>query len=86
MFTTIRKLLLSLIEGAKGFGLQRDIDNANDYLEYHEYGLCFEIIVTQLYEHEIKIDQKYFLLISKIGENLKLPLDDYVFMKELVTE
>lgn len=81
----MKKKLAALIKEAKILGLpQRDLDSANDFLINHEYGLCYETVVTQLYEYDTAIDNKLYSLISKIAKDLGLSEDDYLFMKELV--
>lgn len=81
----MKKKLVALIEGAKILGLpQRDLDSANDFLINHEYGLCYDTVITQLYEYDIEIDNKIYSLISKIAKDLSLSEDDYLFMKDLV--
>ena len=81
----MKKKLAALIEEAKILGLpQRDLDNANDFLINHEYGLCYDTVITQLYEYDIEIDNKIYSLISKIAKDLSLSENDYLFMKDLV--
>lgn len=81
----MKKKLAALIEGAKILGLhQRDLDDANDFLINHEYGLCYDTVITQLYEYDIKIDNKIYSLISKIAKDLSFSENDYLFMKDLV--
>lgn len=81
----MKKKLAALIEEAKILGLpQRDLDNANDFLINHEYGLCYDTVITQLYEYDIEIENKIYSLISKIAKDLCLSEDDYLFMKELI--
>ncbi|CAH0191046.1 hypothetical protein SRABI27_01505 [Pedobacter sp. Bi27] len=81
----MKKKLAALIEEVKILGLpQRDLDNANDFLINHEYGLCYDTVITQLYEYDIEIDNKIYSLISKIAKDLSLSENDYLFMKDLV--
>lgn len=81
----MKKKLAALIEEAKILGLpQRDLDNANDFLINREYGLCYDTVITQLYEYDIEIDNKIYSLISKIAKDLSLSENDYLFMKDLV--
>jgi len=79
--------LLKLIEVAKILALkENDLRNAKDYLLHNEFGLCFETIITQMYEDDIKIDNEIYKSISKIGESINLVQDSYCFMKELIRE
>lgn len=78
-------LIHSLIYAAKEIGLgDIDINNSTDLLENREYGLAFDTIITQLYEHEIEIDVQYYKLIEVIAHKMQIPEEEYSFMKELV--
>lgn len=77
--------LKGLITDATEFGLpDTDVKNAAEFLEYNEWGLCFEIIVTQLYEFDIHIDESFYQKAVAIGESMKLPINKYDFIKRLI--
>ncbi|MCU0471329.1 MAG: MafI family immunity protein [Arcicella sp.] len=77
--------LLHLIDGAKILGLSNaDIQVAQDFLTFNELGLSFDTIITQMYEYDIEITIEYYSMISKIGESMQIPLEEYSFMKELI--
>ncbi|MGQ7857466.1 MafI family immunity protein [Pedobacter sp. WC2501] len=79
------QVLLNLIDFARIFGLNEDdLKNAKDYLRYQEFGLCFDTIITQMYEYDIEIENDFYTLISKIGDKMKLENENYSFMKELI--
>jgi hypothetical protein len=79
--------LLRLIEIARILGLnERDLKNAEDFLKHNEFGLCFDTIVTQLYEYDIEIDNEFYESISKIGDRMNLKQGSYSFMKELIRD
>ena len=74
-----------LIDIAKQLGLpDSDLMNAIDFLEHDEYGLCFDTIVTQMYEYDIEIDDEFYSLLICISVKLVLSSDSYSFMKELI--
>ena len=51
--------LLKIMEVARILGLsENDLKSAKDYLVHNELGLCFDTIITQLYEYDIEIDNK----------------------------
>lgn len=76
-----------LIEGAKLLGLSNEnIENAQEFLKYNELGLCFDTVVSQLYEYDIEINNDFYALVSKIGVTLLLPSNEYDFMKELIRD
>ena len=77
--------LLKLIEIARMLGLkENDLKNAKDYLIHNEFGLCFDTLITQLYEYDIEIDVDLYESIDKIGKKMSLDQDSYSFMKELI--
>jgi len=81
----IKNDLLEAIEMSKIFGLnENDISNAKEYLEYNEFELCFDTLITQLYEFDIVINEKFYELIDKIAKAIKLSEEKYIFMKELI--
>jgi hypothetical protein len=83
----IRDALFKLIEIATLPGLDEyDLKNAEDFLKHNEFGLCFETILTQMYEYEIKIDEDFYELIAKIGKQMNFKQVNYSFMKELIRD
>lgn len=77
--------LLRLIEIARISGLnENDLKNAIDFLNQNEFGLCFDTIITQMYEYDLEIDNDVYSLISNIGKSMNLEIDSYYFMKELI--
>ncbi len=84
---TLVNVLLRLIEIARILGLDnRDLKNAEDFLMHNEFGLCFDTIITQMYEYDIEIDNELYESISKIGERMNLEQESYSFMKELIRD
>ncbi len=83
----LNSTLARLIEISKILGLNEgDLNNAREYLIYNEYGLCFDTLITQLYEFDIEINTEFYKLIVQIGELLALDEDSYSFMKELIRD
>lgn len=81
----IKNILTVLIESAKTLGLdEQDINTAKEFLEHHEYSLCFDTLITQIYEYDIEIDDEFYEAIIKIASSMNLPFDNYSFMKELI--
>ena len=84
---TLLNVLLRLIETARILGLNyRDLKNAEDLLIHNEFGLCFDTIITQMYEYDIEIDDELYESISKIGDRMNLKPESYTFMKELIRD
>jgi hypothetical protein len=87
MAKDLKKNLKTLIDSTKALGLnQKDIDHSLEYLAYNEYGLCFDQIVTQLYEYDIEITLSVYQLIEEIGMLLDLSPSDYSHMKETIKD
>lgn len=75
MWNKTKKTLLGLIDGAKELGLgETDLNNAREYIDNGEFALCFDIIVTQMYENDIEIKESFFQLIRDIAEALGAPI------------
>lgn len=83
----IADALLRLIAEARILGLDdRDLNIAEDFLVHHEFGLCFDTLITQMYEYDIEIDNEFYELMSEIAERLELERESYSFMKQLITK
>lgn len=81
----LAKELRLFIERAREFGLPgRDVENAEMFLEHHEYGLCFETLVEQLYEYDIPIDRELVTLAASLGSAMKYESESWVCLEELV--
>ena len=77
-----KKLLNNLIEKAAELGLsEQDIKHAKEFLEYNEDFLCFDQIVTQMYEYDILIDGSFYALVESIAKNWKLDEKEYTYLK-----
>ena len=84
---SIKDLLALLIERAKIFGLPTaDLNHASGFLLAKEYGLCLNTVVTQLYEYEIRIDDRYFTLIVTVAEKMNMKEESYQYIKELISK
>lgn len=80
-----KKSLLSFIKMAEQMGLQSvDAENARDLFLHHEFELCFDTVITQLYEHRIKISSEFYNLACGISDELKIEGKNYAFLKELL--
>lgn len=84
-FNNTKKELKNLLETSSRFEIrQKDLKDALEFLEHGEYELCFDTLVTQMYEYEVAINEDFYQLLCKVGNKLKLPSSRYLFMKELV--
>lgn len=74
-----------LIVKAKDFGLpQVDVENAEISLDYNEFGLSFDTVLQQLYEHNIKIDRDFYNLAMETCEIMNIEKEKYQFLTELL--
>lgn len=81
-----KKSLIELVNRAQELGLSSEASiAAKEYIEYNEYGVGFELVLSQLYEFEISIDKEFYLMLVHIAKELKLPPEDYLFMEELIS-
>jgi len=84
---TLINILTALLKSARMLGIRdEDLKSAQDFLNHHEFGLCFDTIVTQMYEYDIEIDTEFYKLIDKIGNKLNLPPESYSMMEDLIRD
>jgi hypothetical protein len=80
-----KRKLAELVINAEALGLpDRDVANINSLLEHTEYGEALSTLATQLHEHTIFLDAGYYHLLQSVAEKMKLPEQEYLFVKELV--
>lgn len=71
-----------MLEQSRALGLPEvDLNTATEFLKNHEYGLCLDTVLTQLFEHGIAIDAAFYHLVVEITEKMDLKEADYVFMR-----
>jgi hypothetical protein len=81
----MRELLRNIIAKAGSLGLPySDIANAQEFLEHNEFGVCLDTIVTQLYEHDIKIDEEFYSLVLGAANEMKIPEKEIEYVRELL--
>ena len=75
----------ALIAKCRLLGLpEQDCVNANEFLQYHEYALAFDTILTLMYEFDIPINAELYEQIETIARRMSLEAKDYSFMAELI--
>ena len=80
---TILKQIQEILQEAITINLPKDdISSCLEYLENKEYGLCFDTIVTQLYEHDLKISNEFYDNIQMVGIKLGINEDEFDYLKE----
>jgi hypothetical protein len=80
-YQKLKKLLLELIDSVKSLLPQSDIDNATEMIEHNEFGIGFNIICEQLFEHDIEISEEDYQKIVEIGQKIELPDSKWIFLK-----
>jgi hypothetical protein len=79
--------LKTLIDEAEHLGLPEvDLKHAIEFLEHHEYGLCFDQLVTQLYEFEILISEGFYRHVDEAAKQMHLPTESYIFIAQLINK
>lgn len=67
----MQKQLKRLIERARALGLpEQDCHIALEFVAHHEWGLAYDMIVTQMFEYDIPADLAYTSLAEKIANRL----------------
>lgn len=83
----LRQKLQKLTDIAKIIGLnEADLHKVIEYLDYDEYGLCFETIITQLDENDLKITAPIYGFMLEIANEMKLDWENYFFIEEMITD
>ncbi|TWR29959.1 hypothetical protein FPZ43_08910 [Mucilaginibacter pallidiroseus] len=81
----VKAHLNSIIDRAASYGLTSvDVDYATDFLAAHEFLLCLDHIVTQLFEYNISVDDQFFIDIEHVAHIVGMPEDDYSHIKSLI--
>ena len=76
-----------LIKRAEALGLdESDLRTSVEFLEHREFGLCFDTIITQMYERSIVIDPAFYELVSRIGNQMDVDEDHYTFLVNLIVD
>lgn len=84
---SLRRKIRDFIDAAELSGAhKRDAVFSRSLLEHNEYGLAFDTLISQMYEHDIRIENSFYLLIAGIAESMDLHEDAYVYMKELIKD
>ena len=82
-YQKIEKLMRELIDSIKFLLPQSDVDNATEMIEHNEFGVGFNIICEQLYEHDIKISDEIYQKIIELGRKMELPDSEWILLKDL---
>ena len=82
---SIKKELSALIVDAKKLGLaEADVVTATEFLAKFEYGLCFDTVLTQLYEYNIPINTGFYTAVENMAKVLGLPKSEFKYMAALI--
>jgi len=87
IFRNQKRGLTKFLERARRLGLSdTDSETALSFLNHNEFGLCFDTVITQMYELDVRIDIEFYELIDEIGKEMNLTSNSYSFMKELIDD
>ncbi|WP_338767738.1 MafI family immunity protein [Bernardetia sp. ABR2-2B] len=81
----MKNLINSIINQAANLGLSnQNIIDAKELVEYNERGIALELIITQIYEYEIKINKLFYKDIERLAKKFKMEEEHYSFLVELI--
>ncbi|MCZ2391541.1 MAG: MafI family immunity protein [Acidobacteria bacterium] len=79
------KKIREFIDRATSLGLpQPDRENAVEFLSYNEWGLAFDLVAAQLFDHGIEIDSEFLRLAREIQKEMHLDEREYAYLDELL--
>jgi hypothetical protein len=74
-----------LMDKAKVLGLSDvDLASAHEFLSNNEFVLCFDTIISQMYEYDIEINTDFYTLVCEIANKMNFPMEEYILMKDLI--
>jgi hypothetical protein len=80
-----KQLLLHLLEKAKILGAnENDMKDVAEMLNFGDFHLCLDTIVSQMYEHNLAIDEDFYQQVVVITAKLSLNIEKYDYIKHLV--
>jgi len=83
-FEKIHTIIMQLISFLKGKLPEQDIVNALEMLEHNEFGVAFEILCTQTYEYDVKVDKQFYVKVEEAGMMMKIEKDKWGFIEEQI--
>ncbi|NQX82259.1 MAG: MafI family immunity protein [Flavobacteriaceae bacterium] len=86
MFINKKKILNSLIDRFSILILNEDIENCRELLINNEYILCYNTIVTQIYEYDKNIIQEEYDIFVYVAKKLRFKAEEYNILKELISK
>jgi len=83
-FEEIHRIMLELIIFLKLKLPEQDIHNIRLLLDNDEYGEAFDVLCTQTYEYDIKVNKQFYDNIKKIAGMMKLGKESWSYIEEQV--
>ncbi len=83
-FKTINKTILQLTTAMEDKLPGQDIEKITEMLENNEFGLALDILCTQIYEYDIKVDEQFYEDVKKVAEMMNIAKDSWEFIEEQV--
>ena len=56
-----------------------DVENVKELIQHQECGVALEILCSQLFENDVKIDREEFNAIRELSELLNVDISSYQF-------
>ena len=83
----IKTLIDSIIHQASELNLPKEnITDAKKLVAYNESGVALELIITQIYEYEIKISKSFYTNIESVAKTLQMGEERYSFLMKLIED
>ncbi len=85
-FNKKEKILGELLDKFSSFISDDDIVNCNEFLVNNEYLLCYDTLVTQIYEYDREITNEDYEYFENVARKLKIDINEYQILKELIRD
>lgn len=79
-----KNMVADIVEKATDHLEDRDVLNAKDMLDHNEWGIAFDIVCQQIYEHGSAISDDFYNQIEDAGHAMKMEPDNWEFLRELI--
>ena len=83
-FNKRKKILRKLLNRFSSLVSEEDRNTCEEFLDNNEYFLCYDTLVTQIYEYDKEITVEEYNFFENAARELKLNTNEFVILKELI--
>ena len=83
-FNKRKKVLRNLLKRFSTLISENDLNNCEELLANNEYLLCYDTLITQIYEYDKEITVEEYDIIESASRELKFETSEYTILKELI--